>query len=258
MFTARAGGARRRKSLSASSELPELTDTEVEQSEDQEATRRTRFGLLLSTVFAAFLISGLTEPSRFGDVTRVLLNGAALLLALYAAEVRPRVVRATAVFVVLAATGGVAAAFAAHPNGAAGRGIDVLLIGAALPAVAVGTVRNLRHRGTVTLEAVFGVLSLYILFGMFFAALFGFVAQIEGHTVFVDGESATVARCIYYSFTTLTTVGFGDLTTRTNVTHTLSVSEALLGQIYLVTVVSLIVSNLGREHGLARRAPRRH
>jgi hypothetical protein len=45
----------------------------------------------------------------------------------------------------------------------------------------------------------------------------------------------------------LTTVGYGDLTAVTNLGHTLSVSEALLGQIYLVTIVSLIVGNLGRR-----------
>jgi hypothetical protein len=52
---------------------------------------------------------------------------------------------------------------------------------------------------------------------------------------------------VYFSFTTLTTAGFGDLTARTDLGHTLTVFEALIGQIYLVTVVSLIVSNLGRR-----------
>ena len=55
-----------------------------------------------------------------------------------------------------------------------------------------------------------------------------------------------MSQCLYFSFTTLTTVGYGDLTARTDLGHTLAVFEALIGQIYLVTVVSLIVSNLGR------------
>ena len=57
---------------------------------------------------------------------------------------------------------------------------------------------------------------------------------------------ATAARSLYFSFTTLTTIGYGDVTASTNLGHTLAVSEGLLGQIYLVTIVSLIVSNLGR------------
>jgi hypothetical protein len=40
-------------------------------------------------------------------------------------------------------------------------------------------------------------------------------------------------------------VGYGDLTAKSNLGHTLSNAEALVGQIYLVTVVSLIVGNLG-------------
>ncbi len=61
---------------------------------------------------------------------------------------------------------------------------------------------------------------------------------------FANGEAATGARCLYFSFTTLTTVGYGDLTAASNLGHTLSVTEALLGQIYLVTIVSVIISNL--------------
>jgi len=63
---------------------------------------------------------------------------------------------------------------------------------------------------------------------------------------FAQQDSTTVAHCLYFSFTTLTTVGYGDLTAASNLGHTLSVTEALSGQIYLVTVVSVIVGNLGR------------
>jgi len=191
---------------------------------------------------------------------RVVLNGATLLLALLAAEAKPRWIRAIALFVLVAAIAGVVIALGSNePDEASGRGLDAVLLGLSLPVVAIGTLRNLQKHGTVTVEAVSGVLSIYILFGMFFAALFGFISQIEGGAVF-NGETATtassVAHCIYYSFTTLTTVGYGDLTTKANLTHTLSVCEALVGQIYLVTVVSLIVSNLGQTHGLRSRRER--
>ena len=232
--------------------LPEANATKAE--------RRVRFGGLLAVVFAAFLLSGLSEPGRFGEATRSLLNGATLILALLAAEANPRVIRGMTAFVVIAVIVGVLIALTGNePDEASGRGIDALLLGMALPAVAIGTMRNLQREGTVTLEAVSGVLTIYILFGMFFAALFGFISQVQGAPVF-NGEAgaaaSSVAHCIYYSFTTLTTVGYGDLTTKANLTHTLSVCEALVGQIYLVTVVSLIVSNLGRTHGFRARSER--
>ena len=68
-----------------------------------------------------------------------------------------------------------------------------------------------------------------------------------GKAFFAQGVPATIPNCTYFSFTTLATIGYGDLTAATNLGHTLSVSEGLLGQVYLVTVVSLIVGNLGRR-----------
>ncbi len=215
--------------------------------------RQVRFGVLLGAVFAAFLISGIAEPGQFGQVSRLLLNGATLVLALNAAEAPRRRVRHVALAVIVLAAAGIITSFASHPDSTTGRGLDAVLLGSAIPVVVIGTLRNLRRSGTVTVEAVFGVLSVYVLVGMFFAALFGFVAEVEGVSVFGSGAASTVAHCIYYSFTTLTTIGYGDLTTKTNFTHTLSVSEALLGQIYLVTIVSMIVSNLGQSHSLRGR-----
>ncbi len=51
---------------------------------------------------------------------------------------------------------------------------------------------------------------------------------------------------LYFSFTTMTTVGFGDLTAAGDAGRMLAITEALLGQLYLVSVVALIVANLGR------------
>jgi Ion channel len=115
----------------------------------------------------------------------------------------------------------------------------------------VGVLRSLRASQAVEVQAVMGVLALFMLIGMFFASVYGAIDRLGGDPFFADGTPATVSNCLYYSFTTLTTVGYGDLTARTDLGHTLSIFEALFGQIYLVTVVALIVSNLGR------RAPRR-
>ena len=104
----------------------------------------------------------------------------------------------------------------------------------------------------MTLEAVFGVLSVYLLLGMFFAFTYGAIDRLGEESFFAGGATATLSHCLYYSFATLTTVGYGDFTASSNLGHTLSVFEALLGQIYLVTVVSLIVANLGRSRVTTR------
>jgi len=66
----------------------------------------------------------------------------------------------------------------------------------------------------------------------------------------------SMADFLYYSFVTLTTVGYGDVTAATNLGRMLSVIEALVGQLYLVIVVALIVSNIGRERSTEKIIPR--
>ena len=131
-------------------------------------------------------------------------------------------------------------------DGAATRLPDALVVAMAPPVILIGLVRNLGATREVTLQTVFGVLSVYILFGMLFANVYVSIDHLGGNPFFAAGQPANVANCIYFSFTSLTTIGFGDFTARTNLGHTLSVCEGLLGQLYLVTVVALIVSNIGR------------
>jgi hypothetical protein len=214
--------------------------------------RRARFGLLLGAVVVAFAVQGIATPSEWQEVLISVLLGSTLLLALWAAEATRIGLRLGVVVVVAVVILSIVEAVNSNPSGGAMRVANALLVLLAPPVIVAGIIRILRAKQTVTLEAVFGVLSVYILVGMLFGLIFGAIDRFGGNPFFAGGQSATIAHCLYFSFTTLTTVGYGDLTARTNLGHTLSVSEALLGQIYLVTIVSLIVANLGRSRPAAR------
>jgi hypothetical protein len=208
--------------------------------------RRERFGLLLGALIGAFAVEGVTEPGPWGQVIVTALLATTLILAFWVAEVRPRFMQlAVAVAVAMVAFSAVEAV-TGQVDSAATRLANMLLVVLAPPAIVTGVVRSLRARNTVTVEAVFGVLCLYLLAGMFFGFLYGAIARFSG-SFFAQNVHATVSNCLYFSFTTLTTVGYGDYTAASNLGHTLSVAEALTGQIYLVTVVSVIVGNLGRS-----------
>jgi Ion channel len=211
------------------------------------ASHRERYGLLLGAIIVAFAIQGVAEPGKVEEILVSVLLGATLLLALWAADTKPRVMWPATVVVAALILATILEAANGNVGGGATRIANALLVGLAPPAIIIGVVRSLRARQAVTLEAVFGVLCVYILLGMFFASVYGTMDRLGGAPFFAGGQEATVARCLYFSFTSLTTAGYGDFTARTNLGHTLSVSEALLGQIYLVTVVSLIVANLGRS-----------
>ena len=210
------------------------------------------YGLLLASVVASVAVQGALPKSDLQQIAMSVLLGANLLLAFRVAGVRRRRMLAAVVVAVTGVAVNVLQALAGLVGDGEVRALNAIVVMFGPPAVALGVIRSLQASREVRVEAVSGVLSLYMLLGMLFAFVYGAVDHLGGAPFFANGDPATVARCVYFSFVTLGTVGYGDLVARTDLGHTLSVFEALIGQIYLVTVVSLIVSNLGRRNGPAR------
>jgi ion channel len=208
--------------------------------------RHGRYGLLLIVALVSVIVQGIVEPSAVQQVVVTLLAGAILLLALRAARLSPWLIRIALAFSAVALGVSIVRATAGGIGDGAARSMNATLIALGPPAIVVGLVRDLRATGMVRVQTLFGVLSLYMLIGMTFGFVYGAIDYYGGDPFFAAGQSATVSNCLYYSFITLSTVGYGDFVARTDLGHTLAVFEALIGQIYLVTVVSLIVTNLRR------------
>lgn len=210
-----------------------------------EAGTRFRYGLLLGLIATSLAFQLAAPYADWSRLVTVLLQGATLLLALWTSRARPLLVRTAAIIIGLALVG---STLAIVSDSEAGKGatsiVNILLVGVAPVAVVAGVVRNLREEGGVTLTTMFGVLCVYLLAGMFFSFVYGTIDLLATHGVFAEGGDASQADFLYYSFTTLTTTGFGDLTVNDGLGRAVSITEALLGQIYLVTVVAAIVSNL--------------
>ena len=130
-----------------------------------------------------------------------------------------------------------------EPADDSGHVISFLLVGLTPPVVVNGLLQQFREDGRVTRETMFGVLCIYLLVGMLFSASFGLIQSLSNEDFFTDGPGVT-ADFLYYSFATLTTTGYGDLVAATSLGRSLSITEALVAQIYLVTVVALIVGNV--------------
>jgi hypothetical protein len=210
------------------------------------AGARTRYGVLLGTTVVLLGVQGIVPPSAGQQIVVSVLAGASVLLAFRAADLAPKMLRLALVGGVLVVVLTIVRVSAGGMSEGAARLFIAGLVALGPPAVAVGVVRDLRASGRVRIEAVSGVLSLYILLGMLFAFVYGAIDQFADEPFFTVANEATISSCLYFSFTTLTTVGYGDLVAGSDLGRTLAIFEALLGQIYLVTVVSLIVSNLGR------------
>lgn len=110
-----------------------------------------------------------------------------------------------------------------------------------------GLIRLVRTRGA-TLQAVAGGLAIYLLIGLGFASAIGFVSAVESGQYFAQGGGSTASEHVYYSFTVLTTTGFGDLTAAHSVGRALAVLEMLVGQLYLVTVISVLIGRRLEKH----------
>ena len=93
------------------------------------------------------------------------------------------------------------------------------------------------------------MLAIYLLAGLFFSFLYGVVGALDSDPIFTEVANATREDELYFSFVTLCTVGYGDLTPGGALPRGFAVTEMLFGQIYLVTIVSLIISNLGARRG---------
>jgi hypothetical protein len=207
---------------------------------------RERYGLALLLILASILFVMVADDGPWSRVVTITLQSLAVVASLRAAEA-PLLFRqvVTALVVGVLCFAFLQAAFADEVSLRFVEAATLTLILVATPTIAVGLVRQFRsHRGA-NLRTMLGVLCIYLLISLAFAAGYGVVDAFGDRPFFTQGEQWSAIRDYqYFSLTTITTFGIGDLTPASDAGRALTAAEALLGQIYLVTVVALIVGNL--------------
>ncbi|MBK9180414.1 MAG: hypothetical protein IPM45_12805 [Acidimicrobiales bacterium] len=224
----------------------------AQQVADEAARRRRRrefaerfargdsYGLLLVAVLATYVLLAVLPATAW---SRVLITAGfctVLLLALHTSRWRGRGTRVLQVIALAAVANSVVQAIIGYPHADTITYLTVLLMMVAPVAV----LRSISRHQQVGLETVLGGISVYVLLGVSFAAIYLAVDSISGG--FFAQASENRVSFLYFSFITMTTVGYGDLTPGTEVGQVLASLEALVGQIYLVTVVAWLVSGFAR------------
>jgi hypothetical protein len=207
---------------------------------------RDRFGLLLVLLVGSFLALGVSGE-RWGRIVAGVLQVGALAVAFLATEVR-----IDHRWVGLLALGGIASVVLASVSGEIPNGLAEVAAVIVLAAILVAVLdRVLRHR-RVTLQTLYGAMCAYFLIGLMFGSVYRAIDELTDASLF--GEPVDVSVYSYFSFTTLTTLGFGDYTAVTDLGRRLTMIEAVMGQLFIATTLARLVSVYSTQ-AAADRAP---
>jgi hypothetical protein len=177
-----------------------------------------------------------------------------VLLVLRTSQLSGRVVTLAA-FVTLVGSAAAIAVALTHSRG--GVGAADIWKGLLLLFTAVLIVQRVLSRPTVTVQSIYGALSAYLIIGLMFAAFYGAIQHLDSADFFVNGQPANTQTFQYFSFTTLTTLGYGDFTAAGNGGRALAVIEALSGQVFLAVLVARLVAAYRGPGGGDRQDSRR-
>lgn len=209
------------------------------------------FGVVLALVAALFAFAAIAPDAGWATGVLTLLATATLVVAAWTSGLAEPGSRATQIALVAGSVGAVAA-FVSERHATVGA---VGLLSGVMGVLTIGVIAlGVLDQGEVNSKSVLGAISVYILLGLVFVFVYGAVAALGSEPFFAQGTDGTRALRLYFSYVTLATLGYGDYTPATNLGHLLAVIEALIGQLYLVIVLTVMLTRLGQTHaGRARR-----
>lgn len=204
---------------------------------------RHSYWAVLGAIFVVFFLAALLPNEPWASSLIALVQCMTLLVAIWTAGWA--LTERTVPFALAVAAGAAAVVnFIWQGDGlTAALGI---LAGVLTVTIAVVIAEGAVAQGKVNSRSVAGAICVYMLFGMLFMWLYSVLAALGKAPFFAQGTDGTRPVRLYFSFVTLATLGYGDYTPAGNLGRALAVLEALIGQLYLVTVVAVIVTRLGR------------
>lgn len=192
--------------------------------------------LLIVTSFAFTFIGN--NNNSWWRLSNICISGCTLLLALVISNVAKRTMRLALITYVLFLLIAFAIEISHISYGSWLLTAQVTLL-LFLTAFCIG--KRLATFMVITQQEIWGALCIYVLIGVFFAYLDHTVSKFLPTPYFATQSNATLKDFLYFSFATMTTVGYGDFTPIGDIPRVLAIIEALAGQLYLVTVVAVMV-----------------
>ncbi|MET9271824.1 ion channel [Kribbella sp. NPDC003557] len=207
-----------------------------------------RYGLVLVLIVIAYLVSA-TATATWALSLVLFVQIATIWTTLQASQAHRRLRAVAAAVLVASAVVAILQLFVTDER--FGSGLIAVTCGL-LYLIAPGViVRHLVLRPTVDAETLLGAIAAYLMLGMAFAFSYRALGVLQHGPFFGAQGEGNISQDLFFSFTTLTTTGYGNLVPAGNPGQSLAVGEMLIGQLFLVTavakVVNAVVPGRGRE-----------
>jgi ion channel len=199
------------------------------------------YGMVLGLVLLTIVFAGIGPDTDWSDAVLVTLEAVTLAVALWTSGFASTdsilsfgfSAFAIAVSIALVVWGGSTLL-----------GVVALLSALLALAIAAAIVIGVVDQGEVNFQTVTGAVCMYLLIGFMFVFVYSAIAALGSGDLFAQGTDGTRGVRVYFSYVTLTTVGYGDYTMRGSGARMIAVLEMLMGQLYLVTILALLVSQM--------------
>jgi len=199
------------------------------------------YGLVLLLVIATVVFAGVGPNTDWSAAVLVIIESATLAVALWTSGFASRDSIVSLGFSAFAIAVSIALIIW---GGSTLTGITALLSGVLTLAIGTAIVVGVVDQGEVNVQTVTGAVCIYLLIGFMFVFIYSSIAAFGSGDLFAQGTDGTRGIRVYFSYVTLTTVGYGDYTMRGSGARMFAVLEMLMGQLYLVTVLALLVSRI--------------
>ncbi|WP_323742312.1 ion channel [Microbacterium sp. UFMG61] len=197
---------------------------------------------LLIVAYALCAAQSTTDPSPWVLVVQLVT----VAVVLRVTEAHRRVQHTAWIFLSAAA----AATFVVALLGLRGDVLDIVLSAASALAfllAPVAIIRHQMHRRGLDIEALLAATAAYVLVGMFFTHVYNLVALLAVAPTFGAGTVDSLSSQLFFSFTTLTTTGYGNIVPVSPGVQGIAVAEAITGQLFLITAVARIMRGSRRS-----------
>jgi Ion channel len=197
------------------------------------------FGLVLLLVLATFVAQSLVPFKDWGAVVITALSALSATVALASTGLRHPVVtwlrRAAAFGVLLAVIGAIAGGRAFFATAALIQAVLLLISSFAV-------LRAVLTEDRVGFRTILGAVSVYISLGLLFTFVYVSIERVAGDPFFGPAAHVDTGDFVFFSMTTLTTTGYGNLVPAFQPGKMFAVLEMLMGQVFLVTLIARLVS----------------